>query len=81
MHHCMLEFDTPECDEGHDTVEMDFTESYKLIGHNHWRYACPGCGQVIEISETREGGLEEKTLRQPGNKVINDNTFMSPVKE
>lgn len=77
----MLEFDRPECDEGHDTTEMNFTESYKLIGHSHWRYACPECGHVVEISETREGGLEEKTLRQAGEKVINDHTVMSPVSD
>lgn len=77
----MLAFDIPECDEGHDSVEMNFTESYKLIGHTHWRYACPECGQVIEISETRDSDLAEKILRQSGNKVINDNTFMNPVEE
>lgn len=77
----MLEFDTPTCDEGHDDAEMEFTESYRLIGHLHWRYACPECGRVIEISETREGDLAEKTLRRSGQKVINDNTFMSPVEE
>jgi len=77
----MLEFDEPECDEGHDAVEMDFTEQYKLIGHRHWRYACPECGRVIEISETRDGDLSEKTLRRSGEKVINDSTFMSPVQE
>lgn len=77
----MLQFDVPECGEGHDTTEMNFAESYKIIGHKHWRYACAECGRVVEISETREGDLAEKTLRRSGDKVTNDHTFMNPVKE
>ena len=59
-----LQFENPECGEGHDPAEMEFTEQYKLVGHRHWRYKCPECGKVIEISETRDGDLREKTLRR-----------------
>lgn len=67
-----LEFDKPECDEGHSLTEMQFTEQHKLIGQRHWQYTCPECGRVVEISETRDGGLSESTLRKAGEEGSGD---------
>jgi hypothetical protein len=88
----MPEFETPECDEGHDPATMSFLEAHDPLDDDgdcgvgedctdwreRWRYSCPECGRVVEVRETLDGGFEEETVREAGG-GRSDPTSLSPV--
>lgn len=90
----MPEFETPECDDGHQPVEMAFLESYDPMDQQscgvgvdctewqeRWRYACPECGQVVEIRESVDGAFERATVRESDGLESDDPTSLSPVRD
>jgi hypothetical protein len=88
----MVEFDTPECTNGHDPVTMSFLESHDPLDDDgncgpdedctdwrqRWRYSCPECGRVVEMRETLDGDVEEETVRE-NEQTRSDPTSLSPV--
>jgi len=86
----MAEFDTPECDEGHDPVTMAFLEAHDPLDdgggvdeestdwRERWRYSCPECGRVVEVRETLAGEFEVEEVRE-AERTRSDPTSLSPV--
>lgn len=90
----MPEFETPECDDGHQAVEMTFLESYDPMDQSscgigvdctewrkRWRYVCPECEQVVEVRESIGGDFERATVREGRDDRSDDPTSLSPVRE
>lgn len=90
----MPEFEPPECDDGHESADMTFLESYDPMDQNscgvgvdctewrqRWRYACPECERVVELRESIDGGFERTTVREGGQRESRDSTSLSPVRE
>lgn len=90
----MPEFKTPTCDNGHQSTEMTFLESYDPLAQpscgisdactewrQRWRYACPECCRIVEISERPGENFVEKTVRKSNKTTLDDSTSLNPVKK